>query len=94
VSQTAGTRTNLVNVGYPAVPDSQLYLKNLSAPWLSSCGTSTPACTTIQYKSLTRQHIESLGYDIVANFGDQYSDLIGGSADRAIKLPNPTYYLP
>jgi hypothetical protein len=51
-------------------------------------------CTTIHYKSATRAHIESLGYDIVANFGDQYSDLKGGYADRAFKLPNPNYYLP
>jgi hypothetical protein len=52
------------------------------------------ACTTIEYKSATRAHIESLGYDIVANFGDQYSDLKGGSADRTFKMPNPNYYLP
>jgi HAD superfamily, subfamily IIIB (Acid phosphatase) len=51
-------------------------------------------CTTIHYKSATRAHIESLGYDIVANFGDQFSDLEGGHADRAFKLPNPNYYLP
>lgn len=52
------------------------------------------ACTTIHYKSATRAYIESLGYDIVADFGDQYSDLIGGYADRTFKLPNPNYYLP
>jgi hypothetical protein len=46
------------------------------------------------YKSATRAHIESLGYDIVANLGDQYSDLRGGHADRAFKLPNPNYFLP
>jgi hypothetical protein len=51
-------------------------------------------CTTIHYKSATRAHVESLGYDIVANFGDQYSDLKGGYADRTFKLPNPNYYLP
>jgi hypothetical protein len=51
-------------------------------------------CTTIHYKSATRAHIESLGYTIVANFGDQYSDLKGGYADRTFKLPNPNYYLP
>jgi len=51
-------------------------------------------CTTIHYKSATRAHIESLGYDIVANFGDQYSDLKGGHADRTFKLPNPNYFLP
>ncbi|HWD84022.1 MAG TPA: HAD family acid phosphatase [Kribbella sp.] len=51
-------------------------------------------CTTIHYKSATRAHIESLGYEIVANFGDQYSDLQGGFADRTFKVPNPNYYLP
>jgi hypothetical protein len=51
-------------------------------------------CTTIHYKSATRAHIESLGYDIVGNFGDQYSDLKGGYADRTFKLPNPNYFLP
>ena len=54
-----------------------------------------PACSTIEYKSQTRRHIEKhLKFRIVANFGDQFSDLIGGHADRAVKLPNPTYYLP
>jgi hypothetical protein len=90
-AQRAGTKTNLANVGFPAVADDHLYLKDLTAPWLTSCA---PTCTTSQYKSLTRQHIESLGYDIVANFGDQFSDLTGGFADRTFKLPNPMYYLP
>lgn len=69
----------------PALADYPKYLTNV-------CG--TVACTTIQYKSATRKHIESLGYDIVANLGDQYSDLKGGAADKAFKLPNPNYYLP
>jgi hypothetical protein len=30
----------------------------------------------------------------MANFGDQFSDLIGGSSLLDVKLPNPTYYLP
>jgi predicted secreted acid phosphatase len=51
-------------------------------------------CTTIHYKSATRAHIESLGYDIVGNFGDQFSDLKGGFADKTFKLPNPNYFLP
>ena len=42
----------------------------------------------------TRAYIESQGYDIVGNFGDQFSDLIGGYADKTFKLPNPNYYLP
>jgi hypothetical protein len=48
----------------------------------------------VHYKTATRKHIESLGYEIVANFGDQYSDLEGGYADKTFKLPNPTYFLP
>jgi hypothetical protein len=72
----------------PAVADYPDYLK-------AACASDpNGSCTTIHYKSATRAHIESLGYDIVANFGDQYSDLKGGYADRAFKLPNPTYYLP
>jgi hypothetical protein len=90
VAQHDGTLTNLTNVGYDVV-DANMYLKDLSAPWLTSCA---PTCSTIQYKSLTRAHIESLGYDIVANFGDQYSDLTGGYADETFKIPNPMYYLP
>jgi len=72
----------------PAVADYPAYLKTACA--------SDPngACTTIHYKSATRAHIESLGYDIVANFGDQFSDLKGGHADRTFKVPNPNYYLP
>jgi predicted secreted acid phosphatase len=52
------------------------------------------SCATIQYKSGTRAYIESQGYDIVANFGDQFSDLEGGHADKTFKMPNPNYYLP
>jgi acid phosphatase class B len=90
-SQRAGTVVNLVNAGYPSVPSDQLYLKDQTVPYLSSCA---PSCTTVQYKSLTRKYIESQGYDIKANFGDQYSDLAGGYGDRTFKLPNPMYYLP
>jgi predicted secreted acid phosphatase len=52
------------------------------------------SCATIAYKSGTRAYIESQGYDIVANFGDQFSDLLGGYADKTFKMPNPNYYLP
>ncbi len=52
------------------------------------------SCPTIQYKSGTRAYIESQGYDIVADFGDQFSDLLGGYADKTFKMPNPNYYLP
>jgi len=72
----------------PAVADYPDYLKAACA------GDPNGSCTTIHYKSATRAHIESLGYDIVANFGDQYSDLVGGYADNTFKMPNPNYFLP
>jgi hypothetical protein len=90
-TQTAGTVTNLDKVGFPKVPADQMFLKDLSDPWLSSC---TPNCTTTQYKSLTRAHIQSLGFRIIANLGDQFSDLRGGFAARRFKIPNPMYFLP
>jgi len=55
---------------------------------------SNTSCATIPYKSGTRAYIESQGYDLVANFGDQFSDLEGGFADKTFKMPNPNYYLP
>jgi hypothetical protein len=55
---------------------------------------ATTSCTTIEYKSQTRKHVASQGYRIIASFGDQFSDPIGGRAERTVKLPNPTYYLP
>jgi hypothetical protein len=50
--------------------------------------------TTVTYKSGARAAIEQQGYHIVASVGDQYSDLAGGHADVAFKLPNPFYFLP
>jgi predicted secreted acid phosphatase len=52
------------------------------------------SCPTIQYKSGTRAYIESQGYNVVADLGDQFSDLEGGFADKTFKMPNPNYYLP
>ncbi len=76
----------------PAIDDYPDYLQTACAAELAQ---SPPkSCTTIHYKSATRAHIESLGYDIVADFGDQFSDLVGGSTDRTFKLPNPNYFLP
>ncbi|MFC1419584.1 HAD family acid phosphatase [Streptacidiphilus cavernicola] len=94
-AQRSYTAANLAAVGFPAAGASNLFLKNSAAPpAYLTCATPTYTCTTIQYKSQTRAHIESLGYDIVANFGDQYSDLSGGFAEQTYKIPNPMYYLP
>jgi hypothetical protein len=95
-AQLSGTLANLADAGYN-VDQNNVFLKDLNAPWLQPCQTDANnlPCTTTEYKSLTRKHIEQdLGYDIVANFGDQYSDLTGGFADRTFKIPNPNYYLP
>ena len=45
------------------------------------------------FKSSTRAQLERKGYDIVVDLGDQESDLDGGHADRAFKLPNPFYFI-
>ena len=109
-SQEAATLGNLtadnigVDAGYPkpttlrdgedglfTKPDVTAYPDYLKA----ACAADPDGkCTTIHYKSATRAHIESLGYDIVGNFGDQFSDLKGGFADKTFKLPNPNYFLP
>ena len=59
----------------------------------SSPGPRSPARRS-STSPATRAYIESQGYDIVANFGDQFSDLEGGYADKTFKMPNPNYYLP
>ena len=108
-SQEDATIANLTEQGYVAADGKALFtaanyytkpLDNASQPsYITGCGivaTDTlPKCTTIDYKSSTRKYLESQkGLDIVANLGDQFSDLIGGAADATYKLPNPTYYLP
>jgi predicted secreted acid phosphatase len=43
------------------------------------------------WKARVRRAISRRGYEIVVNVGDQRSDLTGGYALRAFKLPNPMY---
>ena len=92
-AQRPGTETNLTNVGYD-ITSANVYLKDETQPWITCDTEGDKVCTTTERKSETRAHIESLGYDIVANFGDQFSDLNGGFADRTYKIPNPMYFLP
>ncbi|MCO5607093.1 hypothetical protein L7F22_061285 [Adiantum nelumboides] len=50
--------------------------------------------TALLYKSGKRKALEDLGYVIVGNVGDQWSDLSGYSVgSRVFKLPNPMYYI-
>jgi acid phosphatase len=44
-----------------------------------------------EFKVAQRRRIEAEGKTIIANVGDQLSDLIGGHAERVFKLPNPFY---
>jgi predicted secreted acid phosphatase len=98
--QKAATVGNLDKLGYEGFTAGDYYTKwtgegSSQQPGYITCAESK--CTTIEYKSQTRAHVESSaggGYTIVANFGDQFSDLIGGHALAQVKLPNPTYYLP
>ncbi len=82
VNLTAVTEKNLKAVGYTTW--SALDLAPMSYHQHS----------IIPFKSSMRAKIESEGYDIALNVGDQYSDLEGGHADRGYKLPDPFYYIP
>ncbi len=89
--QRASTLKNLANEGYPAPADAFLKPEGTAPDWLP-CGLT---CTTIEYKSATRAHIEDAYHvTVVVDMGDQYSDLAGGHAQYPVKLPNPMYYLP
>ncbi|MEU6280653.1 HAD family acid phosphatase [Streptomyces sp. NPDC047028] len=97
-AQRAGAVENLKKIGADVNLDAgHMFLKDKDHPPAYLAGCATPGtwnCTTVQFKSGTRKHIEhDLGYEIIANFGDQYSDLDGGHADRTYKLPNPTYFV-
>ncbi|SMF20262.1 acid phosphatase [Tistlia consotensis] len=78
--ERAATEKNLRGVGYPAW--QQLYLQPDKGPHLASAA---------DFKAPVRARIEAQGYSIVANIGDQVSDLTGGHAEAVFKLPNPFY---
>jgi predicted secreted acid phosphatase len=73
------TEANLRSVGYD---------QGWNGVAFRPSGTGTEA-----FKSAQRAQVERMGYDIVVNLGDQESDLDGGHADRAFKLPNPFYFV-
>ena len=73
------TATNLKNVGYDQGWDGLQF---------------KPSDQGVEaFKAAARAAIEAKGYDIVLNVGDQESDLDGGHADQAIKVPNPYYFI-
>jgi predicted secreted acid phosphatase len=76
----AGTLQNLKAAGY----------KGRYELILQPAGYNDPS--TVPYKSGARKQIEKRGFTIVANVGDQQSDLSGGYSERTYKLPNPIYF--
>jgi predicted secreted acid phosphatase len=69
------TKWNLKSVGYPV---DALYVRDL--PDLFD--------EVSAYKTGKRAEIESLGYTIIANVGNNTTDLVGGHAERTFKLPD------
>ena len=50
--------------------------------------------SAVEFKTPLRAGIERLGHTIIANVGDQPSDLEGGYAERSFLLANPFYRVP
>lgn len=53
-----------------------------------------PSNSATTFKTAERQRLTREGYTIIANIGDQQTDLEGGYAERTFKLPNPFYLIP
>lgn len=47
--------------------------------------------TAAVFKSAARRQLQESGWTIIANLGDQESDLAGGYAERSFKVPAPFY---
>lgn len=46
-----------------------------------------------EFKARKREELINKGYQIIANIGDQWSDLVGGNSGYKIKLPNYLYLI-
>ncbi len=50
--------------------------------------------TVAEYKTAERMKVEAEGYTIIANVGDQLSDVTGAPAGKCVfKVPNPFYFI-
>jgi acid phosphatase len=81
-SQRAATERNLAAVGYSGY--TRLIMEPLGGRFDSAA----------DFKAPQRAGLQEQGYDIIANLGDQPSDLAGGFAERTYLLPNPFYRIP
>jgi predicted secreted acid phosphatase len=81
-TQRAATEKNLAATGYG---DYQgLAMEPVGSHYASAA----------DFKAPQRAEIEADGFTIIANMGDQPSDLAGGHAERTFLLPNPFYRIP
>ncbi|MET9350756.1 HAD family acid phosphatase [Streptomyces termitum] len=69
------TEWNLKKVGYPV---DGLYVRSLPDLFAEVSA----------YKTEKRAEIEAKGYTIIANIGNNTTDIVGGHAERAFKLPD------
>jgi hypothetical protein len=76
------TEANLIKAGYDG----------WGALIMRPARTSTPSAA--DHKAPERVKIAAPGYTIIANVGDQPSDLSGGNAERTYLVPNPFYRIP
>jgi len=57
------------------------------------CRTGSDRSGAADFKTAARARLAAEGRVIVANIGDQESDLVGGYAERTFKLPGPFYLI-
>ena len=81
-SQRAATEQNLRNLGYDGY--AAVHMVPEGVHYMSAAA----------FKAPVRAAIEGDGYTIIANMGDQPSDLGGGHAEQTFLLPNPFYRIP
>jgi hypothetical protein len=81
-SQRAATERNLRDTGYLGY--TTVIMEPQGAQYVS----------VADFKAPQRDLIQQQGYTIIANIGDQPSDLVGGSAEQTFLLPNPFYRIP
>ena len=76
---TQSTMENLNKVGYLGLSPDHLYMRRKGFPG-----------PVENFKTAARTEIEQkFNVTIIANVGDQDSDLVGGRAERAFKVPSP-----
>lgn len=81
-SQRAATERNLAATGYAGY--AGLFMEPDGSRYMSAA----------DFKAPQRELIQQRGYTIIANIGDQPSDLDGGFSQQTFLLPNPFYRIP